>query len=103
MEETKPLPTTSAVERLGELLREAGVTVRFGLRQQGHFDRVTEMRAAGASWDDIGRAISWNGQAVEKCYAIEAAPGEGRCYCWLDSRGIMMPCAEHAPGEGETR
>ncbi len=62
----------SPIEELGRLLQEVGATVRFGLRQQGKYDRVTALRAEGKSWDEIGREIGWSGSAVEQCYAIEA-------------------------------
>jgi hypothetical protein len=58
-------------QQLGELLQEAGATLRIGLRQQGHLPIVERMRAEGASWDEIGSAIGWAGHAVEKWYAME--------------------------------
>jgi hypothetical protein len=62
-------------QQLGELLQEAGATVRIGLRQQGHLPTVERMRAEGASWDEIGKAIGWAGHAVERWYAMEETEG----------------------------
>lgn len=47
-----------------------GVTIRFGLRQQGHLPTVKRMLAEGASWGDIGRAIGWDPQTAERCLEL---------------------------------
>jgi hypothetical protein len=59
------------VRELGRLLQEAGATVKIGLRQQGHLPTVERMRAEGASWNEIGKAIGWSADAVEKWYTRE--------------------------------
>lgn len=45
--------------------------IRFGLRAQGHFDKVTQMRKDGRSWEEIGREIGWTPEAVERFYENE--------------------------------
>lgn len=63
---------TSAAKRFAQMLEEMGdVEIQFGLRQQGHLDTVTRMRAEGASWDDIGKAIGWHGPTVQEWYEME--------------------------------
>jgi hypothetical protein len=57
-----------AWKRLCDLLDEAGATVKFGLRQQGHVPTVERMLAAGATWPEIGRAIGWDGKAAQEWY-----------------------------------
>lgn len=61
----------SAVDTLCRLVDEAGLTVRFGLRQQGHIETVRQMRAEGKSWEEIGKRIGWQGNAVEKDFTWE--------------------------------
>jgi hypothetical protein len=61
----------SLAHQLGTLLQEAGATLRVGLRQQGHLPTVERMRAEGASWAEIGKAIGWSGDAAEKWYEME--------------------------------
>lgn len=59
----------SAVVSLSKILD--GVPVRIGLRQQGHLSTVERMRAEGATWDEIGKAIGWHGPTVAKWYEFE--------------------------------
>ena len=60
------------VDSLGLMLELSGAKVAFGLRQQGHYERVAEMRAAGQPWEDIAKAIGWTADAVERHFALEA-------------------------------
>lgn len=52
-----------------------GVKVCIGLRQQGHMPTVERMRADGATWDEIGKAIGWDGKAAEEWYEMETEEG----------------------------
>jgi hypothetical protein len=62
---------------LSELLRDSGATLQFGLRAQGHIPTVNFMLAMGATWDDIGSAIGWQGKAVKIFYQeFECGPKE---------------------------
>jgi hypothetical protein len=45
--------------------------VAFGLRAQGHFDTVMQMRKDGRSWEEIGREIGWTPEAVERFFETE--------------------------------
>lgn len=45
--------------------------IAFGLRAQGHFDTVRNMRRDGHSWEEVGRAIGWVPGAVERFYESE--------------------------------
>lgn len=47
--------------------------VAFGLAAQGHIPTVERMRAGGASWDEVGKAIGWCGDAVERFYGYHLA------------------------------
>lgn len=49
----------------------AKVEVRFGLRAQGKLETVGEMLAEGRSWEDIGRAIGWDGETAKRFYEME--------------------------------
>ncbi len=52
LRETPAEPATAPAnigKQLDELLREAGMKVQFGLRQQGHFEKVERLRAEGAN------------------------------------------------------
>ena len=44
----------------------AGATIAFGLKAQGRLDLVERMVLDGKSWDEIGAAIGWSGDAVER-------------------------------------
>jgi hypothetical protein len=59
------------VKQLVELLKDANVTVRFGLRQQGHIPTIQRMLAEGATWDQIGAAIGWQPAAARQWFADE--------------------------------
>lgn len=59
--------------QLGELLKEAGATLKIGLVQQGKFDTVQRMLVDGAGLHEIGRAIGWHGPAAIIDFAYEAA------------------------------
>lgn len=59
---------------LGKLLDEAGATVKFGLRQQGHVPTVERMLRERKTWAEIGEAIGWDGNtAAEWYYRFEAS------------------------------
>lgn len=42
-----------------------------GLRAQGHLPTVERMLATGATWDEIGAAIGWDGSTAQAWYAAE--------------------------------
>lgn len=46
----------------------ANVPIVFGLRAQGHIPTVERMLAEGASWDEIGKEIGWDGAAAQRFY-----------------------------------
>lgn len=52
-----------------DILKNAPIL--FGLRAQGHLPTVERMIAEGASWDEIGRAIGWTGDAVANFARLE--------------------------------
>lgn len=54
--------------QLGELLNEAGLTIKFGLRAQGHIPTIQRMLACGATWDEIGQAIGWHPPTAKEWY-----------------------------------
>lgn len=58
----------SAWNELGRLLDEAGLQIKFGLRQQGHVPTVERMLAEGATWEAIGKAIGWCPVAAKNWY-----------------------------------
>lgn len=47
------------------------VPVAFGLRAQGKFEHVRDMRADGASWEEIAEEIGWTPEAAERFYEVE--------------------------------
>jgi hypothetical protein len=63
----------SPIEQLGELLKEAGAQIQIGLKAQGKFDKVRDMLNAGATVNEIGQAIGWDGLTAVKWFAREAA------------------------------
>lgn len=64
------------IELMG-LLRDAGATLRIGLKQQGHLETVARMVADGATWDEIGAAIHWSGAAAKRWYEMETGTPSG--------------------------
>ena len=75
--ESKPdviVTRRDAVGELAELLQSVGATVKIGLRAQGHLPTVNRMLVEGKTWDEIGAAIGWNGQAAAKWYREESLP-----------------------------
>ncbi len=40
----------------------------FGLEAQGHIPTINRMLKAGASWEEIGRAIGWCPKTTEEHY-----------------------------------
>lgn len=58
-------------------MEESGLNPVFGLRQQGHFGTVERMRAEGKTWGEIGQAIGWDGDSVNRFYELEKPP-EGK-------------------------
>lgn len=58
----------SPIEQLGVLLDEAGLTIEFGLRQQGHVPTVERMLSEGKTWEEIGCAIGWCPKAAQDWY-----------------------------------
>ena len=58
------------IAELGKLLQDAGATVKFGLRAQGHLPTIERMLDEGASWHAIGRAIGWSKHAACEYYTI---------------------------------
>lgn len=53
-----------------------------GLRQQGHLPTVERMLSEGRSWEEIGKAIGWDGGAAQRWYALERARGCLSCQHW---------------------
>lgn len=52
--------------------------VVFGLEAQGHIQTVESMLADGKGWEEIGKAINWDGDTAEKFYQrYLAANGKG--------------------------
>lgn len=49
-----------------DFILNSGVTPLFGLKAQGHIPTVERMVAEGKSWKEIGNAIGWAADAVEK-------------------------------------
>jgi len=47
------------IDELGSLLDEVGLTVRFGLRAQGHIPTIKRMLEDGETWRTIGETIGW--------------------------------------------
>lgn len=60
-----------AIAELDKLLGEAGLQVKFGLRQQGHLPTIKRMLEECKSWEEIGRAISWDPTTAEEWYHDE--------------------------------
>lgn len=59
------------VDELVQLLKDCGVQIKIGLRQQGHLPTVERMLAEGATWDEIGKAIGWHGPTAKEWYGYE--------------------------------
>lgn len=57
-----------AATLLTELLRDAKVTIRFGLVAQGHIPTIEEALKAGESWNEIGRRIGWCPKTAKEHY-----------------------------------
>jgi len=64
-------PISDPIQALGELLEEAGLTPKIGLRQQGHLPLISAMLGADASWEQIGRAIGWAPTAAKEWWDAE--------------------------------
>lgn len=45
--------------------------ILFGLRAQGHVPTIEKMLAEGASWEEIGKAISWDPATAKDFYERE--------------------------------
>ena len=67
MTDITPKPM-SAIRELEQLLHTSGLTIRIGLRQQGHIPTVERMLAEGRDWNEIGRAIGWHGPTAKEWY-----------------------------------
>lgn len=70
----------SNFDELVELLQEAGLTMQFGLRAQGHISTIEEMLKADATWGEIGKAIGWNPDTAERHWGLhleDTNPVEG--------------------------
>jgi hypothetical protein len=63
---------------LARLLEESGCELQIGLRAQGKFNTVMQLRLAHKSWDEIGRAIGWSGEAVNRSFVLEAIDELGK-------------------------
>jgi hypothetical protein len=64
------------IRELDRILAEAGVTVKFGLREQGHMTTVDRMLAEGKTWDEIAKAVRWSdGETVKRFYETEKESG----------------------------
>jgi hypothetical protein len=63
---------SSPTEELARLLSEIpDVQVCFGLRAQGHLPTIRRMLKEGASWEEIGAAIGWQGKAAAEWFDRE--------------------------------
>ena len=60
---------TRAIDKLIEILGDTPVLI--GLRQQGHIPTVKRMLEEGKAWDEIGKAIGWDGKAARDWYRAE--------------------------------
>jgi hypothetical protein len=67
----KPESETDPVRELCKLLDEAGATVQFGLRAQGHIPTIERMLADGRSWKSIGKEIGWDPLTAAEWYVRE--------------------------------
>lgn len=61
----------SAFVKLGELLAEAGLVPKIGLRQQGHMHKIVTMLGEQRSWVEIGKAIGWDPLAAQSWFERE--------------------------------
>lgn len=59
---------------------------RFGLKSQGHLDTVSAMFQQGKSWEQIGEAIGWTGEAVSRFYAKELLADSDFTRQWYGTR-----------------
>ena len=61
---------------LAKLIDEAGLTVKFGLKAQGHLPTIRAMLNGGDNWAAIGKAIGWCPKTAqehwERYYAEES-------------------------------
>lgn len=63
--------TRDLVKELCDLLDTSGAKVQFGLRAQGHIPTIDRMLSDGSTWEDIGRAIGWVGDAARRDYETD--------------------------------
>ena len=60
-QEEKKLP--DSIQHLADAMKEKGVTMQFGLEQQGHIAVIEEMLEEfgnhKGTWDKIGKKIGW--------------------------------------------
>jgi hypothetical protein len=61
------------VALLGELLKEAGLVPKIGLRAQGHMPTIKRLLSEGKTWEEIGRVIGWEPKTAERWYRDESA------------------------------
>lgn len=47
-------------QELADLMADTGLTIKFGLEQQGHIPTIERMLSENRTWDEIGRAIGWH-------------------------------------------
>lgn len=59
------------VRALVDEMMASNVSVRFGLRAQGHIPTIERMLSEGADWHAIGRAIGWHADTARQWYERE--------------------------------
>jgi hypothetical protein len=53
---------------LDQIIKECGLRVAFGLRNQGHIPTIEKMLEEGKTWEEIGRAIRWDPFTAQQHY-----------------------------------
>jgi hypothetical protein len=62
----------SRIDKLGEMLQEAGMTPQFGLRQQGHLPVIVKMLGEQfVTWGQIANVIGWDAKTAREYFERE--------------------------------
>ena len=56
------------IKKLADAMDKKGLTIAFGLEQQGHIPVVKKMLEKNKTWKQIGEKIGWIPDAAEKSY-----------------------------------
>jgi len=59
------------MDRFIDKLDKAGMTIKFGLKAQGHIPTIEKMLKKGKSWDEIGKKINWCPKTAKEWYQEE--------------------------------